>query len=116
MKKEKFYTLISVGIFCLWAALPVAGQTGGITLNNPTPVPLVGCTGEVEPCILTASGICLLTDTDLTGDDYDYPGCISSVVVDNTSFLGLLSIPPIPSENNKTRPSATQLPRPPPSL
>ena len=116
MKREKLYTFISVGIVFLWAALPVAGQTCGIAMNIPAPVPRFGGTEEAKPCVVTVADIFLLTDSDLTGDDYDSPGCLSSVFQNNASFLSPLSISSIPSGNNKTLSSATQFPRPPPSL
>ena len=116
MKREKLYTFISVGIVFLWAALPVAGQTCGIAMNIPAPVPRFGSTEEAKPCVVTVADIFLLTDSDLTGDDYNSPGCVSSVFQNNASFLSPLSITPISSEIGKNRSFANRLPRPPPSL
>ena len=116
MKREKLYTFISAGIVFLWAALPVAGQTGGISLNIPTSVPMIGRTGKAKPFVATTGDIFLLTDSDLTGDDYNSPGCVSSVFQNNASFLSPLSITPISSEIGKNRSFANRLPRPPPSL
>ena len=116
MKREKIYTLISAGIIFLWAALPVAGQTGGICLNTPTPVSMVGRPREAKPCIVTDVDIYLLTDTNLTGDDCENMGCMSLVFDDNPLFPSPLSLVSTHSENNNNLFSATQLPRPPPSL
>ena len=120
IKREKIYTLIAVGIVFLWAALPVAGQTSVIkactSLNIGGQGPMVGRSGEAKPCIITTADICLLSDTDLTGDNCENTGCISFVFDDNNLFPGPLNLPSMSSENNKNLSSATQLPRPPPSL
>ena len=116
MKKEKIYTLIVTGIVFLWAALPVAGQTGGICRKIPLPVPMIDRRGGAKPCIVTDMNVYLLSDTNLTGDDYENTGCISCVFDDNTLFPSPLSLVSTHSENNNNLSSATQLPRPPPSL